>query len=64
MSLALGAYFLNPNGTWNKALIQQYFDYDEAEVILQIQRSKRNEAYFIAWQPDKREMFTVKNALH
>jgi transglutaminase-like putative cysteine protease len=56
------ADFLNLDGTWNEALVQQYFDDDDAEMILQIQPSRRNESYFIAWQPDKRGMFTVKSA--
>jgi ribonuclease HI len=54
--------FLHQDGTWNIQHLEQYFDQDDITEILKIQTSRRNEPDFLAWQPDKRGMFSVKSA--
>jgi hypothetical protein len=58
----LVADFLKLDGSWKDALINQYFEPQEAQLICQIRTSQRNESDFIAWYPEKRGLFTVKSA--
>jgi hypothetical protein len=56
------ADFLFPDGTWNEPRLRQVFTESDTVEILKIQPSRRNEADFISWFPDKRGMFSVKSA--
>jgi hypothetical protein len=51
-----------PDGTWYIDRVQYYFTPNDAAEIFKIQTSRRNEADFIAWFPEKRGLFTVKSA--
>jgi hypothetical protein len=53
---------LNPDGSWNLQLLEQYFLPIDIEAILKIRTSRRNDADFLAWQPDSRGTFSVKSA--
>jgi hypothetical protein len=54
--------FLDEHGQWNTQRLNQYFDQDDMADILKIHTSNRNDSDFLAWQPDKRGMFSVKSA--
>lgn len=54
--------FLNDNGSWNSALLQQYFIPADVEEILKIRASHRLDEDVIAWGPGKLGVFTVKSA--
>jgi hypothetical protein len=56
------ADFLMPDGTWNVNRVQLYFSPEDAEEILKIETSRRNESDFVAWYPEKRGIFTVRSA--
>jgi hypothetical protein len=51
-----------PDGTWNVNRVQLYFSPEDAEEILKIETSRRNESDFVAWYPEKRGIFTVRSA--
>jgi hypothetical protein len=44
--------------------LQAHFEPEDIADIVKIRTSSRNDADFTAWQPDKRGMFSVKNAYH
>jgi hypothetical protein len=54
--------FLSPDGTWNTELLQRWFLPIDVHEILKIRPSTRNEADFIAWNPEKSGVFTVRSA--
>jgi hypothetical protein len=56
------ADFLQPDGSWNLARLQQYFIQEDVDEICKLKPSSRNEMDFIAWHPEKRGVFTVKSA--
>ena len=55
------AGLLNPNGSWNMALLQQYFLPTDVVEILKIRASPRQEEDIIAWGPGKHGSFSVKS---
>jgi hypothetical protein len=56
------ADFLLPDGSWNQQRLQLYFTADDIEEIIKIKTSRRNEEDFVAWFPEKNDMFTVRSA--
>jgi hypothetical protein len=54
--------FINTDGSWNMQRLERHFLPLDVEDIVKIRPSRRGDADFIAWQPDKRGMFTVKSA--
>ncbi|KAM0848957.1 hypothetical protein ACQ4PT_054041 [Festuca glaucescens] len=56
------ADFLMPDGRWDELKLQQFFREQDVVEILKIRTSRRNEADFLYWFPDKRDMFLVKSA--
>jgi hypothetical protein len=56
------ADFLMPDGAWNMQRLQAHFVPEDITDIVKIRTSSQNDADFIAWQPDKRGMFSVKSA--
>jgi hypothetical protein len=55
------ADFLLADGTWDVQRVQQYFLPTEADEILKIKTSARNENDFIAWYPEKNGLFSVRS---
>lgn len=53
---------LNSDGNWNRALLQEHFYQPDIDWILQIKASKRLEADFIVWYPNKMGCFWVRSA--
>ena len=51
-----------PNGSWNLALLQQYFLPADVVEISKIRASLRQEEDIIAWGPGKQGVFSVKSA--
>jgi hypothetical protein len=56
------ADFLQPGGSWNLQSLHLYFEQEDIEEIIKIKTSPKNEQDFIAWHPEKRGTFTVRNA--
>ena len=56
------ADFIDPNGSWNMALVRQHFLHVDVAEIIKIKPSTRNQEDFLAWHPEKRGMFTMRNA--
>jgi ribonuclease HI len=54
--------FLNHDGSWNEQLVRRWFEAIDVHEILKIQTSRRNDPDFIAWNPDKTGVFTVRSA--
>jgi hypothetical protein len=54
--------FILADGTWNETLLRRWFLQMDVEAILQITPSRRNTDDFVAWQPDKRGVFSVSSA--
>ena len=52
---------LDINGNWDVAAVRQWFPLD-ADVILKIKNSVRNEDDFIAWAGEKTGIFSVRSA--
>lgn len=53
---------LNDNGSWNQALLQEYFMPADVTEILKIRASPRLEEDTLAWGPGKYGIFFVKSA--
>ena len=54
--------FIQHDGTWDIQRLRQYFLPIDVDDILKIKPSQRQDTDIIAWQPDKRGIFTVKSA--
>lgn len=54
---------LNENGSWNLALLQQYFLPADVEEILKIRASSRLGDYMLAWGPGKYDIFFLLRVL-
>jgi predicted 3-demethylubiquinone-9 3-methyltransferase (glyoxalase superfamily) len=51
-----------PNGAWDMQCLQQYFNQEDIQAIVQIKPSTRHEEDFVAWFTDKWGMFTIRGA--
>lgn len=60
--LKLVAELLNPDGSWDVHKVNQVFLPCDAEEILRIRTSSRQEEDFLAWHPDKLGRFSVRSA--
>jgi hypothetical protein len=49
-------------GVWKEDLVRKNFPPIDASIILRIKTSPRREADFLAWQPKKNVVFTVRSA--
>ena len=53
---------LDEHGTWDEALVRRTFPPIDADVILRIKTSARCPEDFLAWQPEKNGVFSVRSA--
>jgi hypothetical protein len=56
------ADFLQADGSWNGQLLRRWFLPIDVDDILKIKPSRRNMEDFVAWQPNKRGVFSVNSA--
>ncbi|KAM0876387.1 hypothetical protein ACQ4PT_036201 [Festuca glaucescens] len=56
--------FLVENSAWNHARLMEFFLPVDVEAILKIRASPTGQQDFLAWQPEKSGIFTVRSAYH
>jgi hypothetical protein len=56
------ADFIQNDGSWDLQRLERYFLAIDVADIIKIKPSRRNDPDFIAWQPDKWGMFSVRSA--